>query len=146
MFTPLVAVQERNGLLLDITGCTHLFGGEEAMMARARRRMAAFGLTSSAAIASTPHAAWAFARYRRNLVAPPGEEEQIARSLPLAALDQDSGTTLALGRAGFRTLGDLADRPSHLLSARFGENLAASLRCVLGREDWRITPLRPCPC
>src|SRR4029078_12332602 len=31
-FTPLVALDLPQGLLLDITGCAHLFGGEAAMM------------------------------------------------------------------------------------------------------------------
>ena len=56
-----------------------------------------------------------------------------------------AGTTLALVRAGFTTLGDLADRPSHLLAARFGAGLGAKLRRILGHEDIRITPLRAPP-
>jgi protein ImuB len=145
IFTPLVALRGADGLVLDITGCLHLFGGEEAMLQRACRRMAAFGLTACAASAGTPDAAWAFARYRRNRIAGPGEEERLARALPLAALEKEAGTILALSRAGFRSLGDLAERPSHLLAARFGEDLVASLNRILGREDIRITPLRPPP-
>ena len=145
MFTPLVAVQGRDGLILDITGCAHLFGGEANLANRARRRMAGLGLTSCVAMAGTPHAAWAFARFRRNTLAAPGGEEEIARVLPIGALDQDGATNLALGRAGFRTLGDLADRPSNMLTARFGTGLTDALRRVLGREDIRITPLRPAP-
>jgi protein ImuB len=145
MFTPLVALQGREGLLLDITGCVHLFGGESEILQRARRRMAAFGLSTGAAIASTPDAAWAFAHYRRNRVVARGEEETLARDLPITALDQNTETTMALSRAGLKTLGDLADRPSHLLAARFGEDLVATLGRILGREDIRITPLRPPP-
>lgn len=145
MFTPLVGLQGRNGLILDITGCAHLFGGEGNLAGRARRRLSGLGLTTCAAMAGTPHAAWAFARYRRNTIAASGEEEAIARALPIAALDQDAGTALALNRAGFRTLADLADRPSAMLTARFGTGLTDALRRVLGREDIRITPLRPAP-
>ncbi|MGL4973724.1 MAG: Y-family DNA polymerase [Bosea sp. (in: a-proteobacteria)] len=145
MFTPLVALQGRDGLILDITGCAHLFGGEESLLNRVRRTLAGLGLTSSAAIAGSPHSAWAFARHRRNTIATAREEEALARTLPIAALDQDAGTALALSRAGFRTLGDLADRPSGVLTARFGAGLADALRRVLGREDIRITPLRPAP-
>lgn len=145
MFTPLVALHDRSGLILDITGCAHLFGGEQGMLQRACWRLAALGLVTCAAIAGTPQSAWAFARYRRNVIALPAQEESLARDLPIAALDQDAPTALALGRAGFRTLGDLADRPSNLLVARFGEGLATALRRILGREDVRITPLRPAP-
>ncbi len=145
IFTPLAALRGADGLVLDITGCAHLFGGEDGILRRARQRLAGLGISSCAAIAGTPQSAWAFAHYRRNMVAQPGEEEALTRDLPLAALEQDTATKLALERAGFRTLGDLADRPSSLLSARFGEELATSLRRVLGREDIRITPLRLTP-
>ncbi len=145
MFTPLVALRGEDGLVLDITGCAHLFDGEAGLGTKARRRLHQLGLTTQAAIAGTPEAAWALARHRRSTIAAPGEEETLARALPITALDQDSGTTLALSRAGFRTLGDLADRPSSLLSARFGEGLVVSLRRILGREDIRITPLRAPP-
>ncbi len=145
IFTPLVALRGENGLLLDITGCMHLFGGEAGLGTGARGRLHRLGLTTQAAIAATPEAAWALARYRRGTIAAPGEEEVLARALPITALDQDSGTTLALSRAGFRTLGDLADRPSALLSARFCEGLVVSLRRILGHEDIRITPLRAPP-
>ena len=145
LFTPLVALNASDGLILDVTGCAHLFGGEREMVHRMRHRLGALGLASCAAISGTPHAAWALARHRRNTIVAPGEEEQIARTLPLTALEQDPATVLALGRAGFQTLGDLADRPSGMLTARFGAGLADALRRVLGHEDIRITPLRPAP-
>ncbi len=145
MFTPLVALQGHDGLVLDITGCAHLFGGEESLANSARRRLAELGLTSCVAIAGTPHCARAFARFRRNTIVAPVEEKALAYALPILALDQDTGTTLALNRAGFRTLGDLADRPSGMLAARFGSGLVDTLRRVLGHEDIRITPLRPAP-
>lgn len=141
-FTPLIALRGADGLILDITGCVHLFGGERALGQAARHGLHRWGVETQAAIAGTPEAAWALARFRRGTIASPGSEEALARALPLVALDQNTETTVALSRAGFRTLGDLADRPSHVLSARFGEALVASLRRVLGHEDIRITPLR----
>ena len=145
MFTPLVALRGADGLILDITGCAHLFGGERGLGRAARRQLQRLGAQTQAAIAGTPDAAWAFARYRRGVIAQAGEEETLARALPITALDQDSETTRALNRTGFRTLADLADRPAHLLVARFGEGLVQALRRVLGHEDIRITPLRAPP-
>lgn len=145
MFTPLVALAGQDGLVLDITGCTHLFGGEEGIFGEVRRRMAAPGLTSCAAIAGTPDAASAFARFRRNMIAAPGTEEALARTLPIAALAQAETVTIALGRAGFRTLGDLSERSPPLLAARFGMELTDRLRRILGREDARITSMRAVP-
>ena len=37
-FTPLVALDAPHGLLLDITGCAHLFGGEAALLRRSATR------------------------------------------------------------------------------------------------------------
>lgn len=145
MFTPLVALRGKDGLILDITGCAHLFGGEAGLGARARRRLHRLGLMTQAAIARTPDSSWAFAQHLGSKIATLGEEEALARALPIEALNQDSDITLALGRAGFRTLGDLAEQPSHLIAARFGEGLVATLRRILGREDIRITPLRAQP-
>jgi protein ImuB len=145
MFTPLVALRGEDGLILDITGCAHLFDGEAGLGTRARRRLHRLGLMTQAAIAGTPDAAWALAHHRRSIIAAPGEEAILARALPITTLDQDSGTTLALSRAGFHTLGDLADRPSPLLSARFGEGLVVTLLRILGHDDIRITPLRTPP-
>ena len=144
-FTPLVALEGRDGLTLDITGCAHLFGGEEGLIGLVRRVMDRMGLTLKSAIAGTPDAACACARHGRGGIVPPGQEEAWLRPLPVAALDIDAETVIALSRAGLKTLADLASRPSQTLSARFGEELAMKLRRTLGREDRRITPLRPPP-
>ena len=55
--------QPGEGLVLDITGCAHLFGGEEAMARRLAAECATFGLTVRAGLADTRGAAWALARY-----------------------------------------------------------------------------------
>lgn len=143
-FTPLVALRGDDGLILDITGCAHLFGGENGLAGEVVRRFGRIGLSSRAAQAGTPDAAWAFARFA-GTPATPGDEEALARTLPLAALGADPATVTALARAGFRTLGDLADRPAQLLAARFGNAPVDTLRRILGREDMRITPLRAPP-
>jgi len=145
IFTPLVALRGGNGLVLDVTGCAHLFGGEKELASAASRRLRRLGLTVRLAIAGTPEAAWVLARERHGTLAVPGGEAALVQTLPIAALEQAGDTTLALHRAGFLTLGDLAARPRHMLTARFGEGLTAALRRVLGEEDIRITPLRPPP-
>ena len=64
-FTPIVVLDPPEGLFLDITGCPHLFGGEEALRKLIVTRLNAQGFTARAAVADTPGAAWAFARYAR---------------------------------------------------------------------------------
>lgn len=144
-FTPLVALDLPHGLLLDITGCAHLFGGEAALFDGIARRMKRSGLALKAAIAGTPEAARAVSRFGAGGIVATGADEDATRPLPIAALGISAETVIALSRAGLKTIGDLADRPSVALSARFGEEIATRLRRALGHEDARITPLRPPP-
>ncbi|WP_210202473.1 Y-family DNA polymerase [Alsobacter soli] len=145
MFTPLVALDGADGVLLDVTGCAHLFGGEEGLRMQARRTLARLGLHTRAVVADTPDAARALARHGAAKVVPPGETAAFVAGLPLAALDLGADTHLALGRAGFRAVGELAERPSQALTARFGAGLATKLARLMGREDIRLTPLRDPP-
>jgi protein ImuB len=143
VFTPLVALRATDGLMLDISGCAHLFGGEEALLQRASRRIARLGIETRACIAATPDAACALAMFGQGGCVPAGGDEAAIRPLPVTALDMETETTLALSRSGLRTIGDLADRPSQVLTARFGPALTTRLARILGREDIRITPVRP---
>lgn len=62
-FSPWVAEQGEDGLIVDLTGAAHLFGGEEGVMHAVEEDCAASGLSVRIAIADTVGAAWAVARY-----------------------------------------------------------------------------------
>lgn len=62
-FSPWVAEEAPESLIIDLTGCSHLFGGEEALLAQVEADCAALGLSVRAGIADTPGAAWALARF-----------------------------------------------------------------------------------
>lgn len=62
-FSPWVAQKTPDALILDITGCAHLFGGEKGLMTTATQAAQEFGLTARCGLASTVGAAWALARY-----------------------------------------------------------------------------------
>lgn len=62
-FTPWVAAQAPDALMLDITGCAHLFGGEAEMMAHIIQQAGDRGVLMQGGLADTPGAAWALARY-----------------------------------------------------------------------------------
>lgn len=141
-YTPLVALDLPDGLILDITGCAHLFGGEALLREDLLRRLAATGLTARATLAGTPEAASALVRHGDRAIVPPGGEAEAVAPLPVAALGVDPSIVLALTRAGLKTIGDLATRPSEILVARFGASLATRLRRLTGREDARLTPRR----
>ncbi|MBN8829308.1 MAG: DNA polymerase Y family protein [Sphingomonadales bacterium] len=141
-FSPMVAIDPPEGLILDIDGCTHLFGGEQALTRDAVRLMRTQGLRVRAARAGSPEAALALARYGEGVQ----DELQAIHALPLLALRRSPDTRLALRRAGFVTIGDLADVPPGPLAARFGAGLVDALDRLLCRSDSRITPRRlPAP-
>ncbi len=144
-FTPLVALDGRDGLILDVTGCAALFGGESALRRTTLRQLKGFGFSAKAALAGTPEAAAALARFGRVAIVEAGDDEAATAPLPIAALGVAEETLRALRRAGLRTVGDLAVRPSSALSARFGASLVRQLARVCGWEDKRLTPLRPLP-
>jgi len=131
-YTPSVQCDPPTGLLLDVTGCAHLHGGEDALRDGLVARIAAERLCARAGLAATPQGARALARF--------GGKDLAA--LPLAALDADADTTHALTRAGFRRIGDLARVPRAALAARFGSALTTALARLLGEEDAHIVPER----
>jgi len=135
-YTPMAATDAPQGLILDITGCTHRFpNGETGLAADLARRLDRLDLTARLARASTPDAALALAEFGGSEV----------KALPVAALRVEAETHLALRRAGLKTIGDLADRPRAPLAARFGEELPELLTRLLGEQDARITPRRKLP-
>ena len=144
-YTPLTALDEPHGLVLDVTGCAHLFGGETGLLALARKNLAVLGFSADAALAPTPDGARALARFSEGGVFSPDEAAAAVARLPLAALELDDDKALALNRAGLKTIGDLACRPSRAFAARFGADFPQKIERLLGREDRRIIPLRPPP-
>ena len=133
-YTPMAAAEPPDGVILDITGCTGPYGSAAGLAADCARRLEQGGLAARLACGATPEAARARARFG-------GPEDDLHR-LPVEALEAEPQVTLALHRAGLRTIGDLASRPRAMLAARFGD-LALRLARLLGEEDRRISPARP---
>ena len=129
-YTPLVALDGTDGLFLDITGCAHLFGGEEALLDSLLDNFFEQGFRTRAGLASTPGAAWAAARFSLpGKILQEGDERPFLESLPLAALRLEAGTITRLESVGLRT-----DRLS-LGRARARRSPAASARLLLLRLD-----------
>ncbi len=134
-YTPMVARDPPDGLILDITGCAHIWHDEAGLVSSLAARLAHRGFTLRLALAETPDKARALARH--------GQGQSL--SLPVACLDLEESQTTALRRAGLYTVGDLASRPRAPLAARFGMAAVSKLARVLGEEDVRITPRRVPP-
>jgi protein ImuB len=139
-FTPLVALDLPHGLLLDITGASHLFGGEAAMLARLCSSLKAQGFAVAGALAGTSLAARALAHYRPGTIVAPGDDSEAVAPLPVEALGLDPVTVHAFRRAGLKTIGQVAGRGRAELTARFGAGMVFALDTALGRAELPISP------
>src|SRR6202165_4758971 len=144
-FTPLVALDLPHGLFLDITGCAHLFGGAAAMMQMVGGALTRKGFAVSAAIAGTSICARTMTRFVSGQIVSDGEEADAVKPLPVSALGADDAITRGLRRAGLKTIGDVASRGRHEITARFGADFTTLLEHALGQGDAPISPRKPLP-
>lgn len=134
-------------LWLDVTGCTHLYGGEDRLLADLTSRLARLSYAVRAAIADTPGVAWAVARFapamaKRWVVVLPGGGGVALALLPAAALRLPPASVAGLAAVGLRTAGDLFATPRGPLLARFGAAVGERIDEALGA---RIEPISPDP-
>ena len=102
-FTPMIAEDGPHGLMLDVTGCAHLFGGEAGLVGAAHQRAERIGLTVKSALASTPQAARALARFGPGGLFQAGQDRRTVRHLPVAALELPERDAQTLHRARAET-------------------------------------------
>jgi protein ImuB len=132
-FTPLVMCDQPNGLLLDITGCAHLWQGEEGLRRNMQERLRPHGYACRIGIADTIGAAWAAARFAEMApIMPIGGQRKALAALPVDALRIDLATAEALRRLGLRRIGDLYPLPRASVVSRFGRLLLDRLDQALG--------------
>jgi protein ImuB len=147
-FSPLVAPDPPDGLMLDIAGCAHLWGGEARLLADALSRLRGSGIAASGAIAGTIGAAWAVARFgtaSAGVIIPAGTISNALAILPVAALRIDIASTEGLARLGLRKIGDLYPMKRAGLAQRFGPLLLTRLDQALGSAGETLSPLAPPP-
>jgi protein ImuB len=146
-YTPLVAVDGADGVWLDITGAAHLFGGEADLLADLRHRLSRLGYRAQVAIADTPGAAWAAARFlaKSDRILAPGETRGPMAELPVMALRLPAAVAGDLERLGLRRIADLYPLPRAALARRFGLLPGERLDQALGRVEEPISPRLPAP-
>jgi protein ImuB len=151
-YSPCVAVDPApafEGLFLDLTGGAHLFGGDEALLREIEARLARACVPAHAAIADSPGAAWALARYSSRRIAAPGETRNALSDLPVEALRLEEEALRLLRRFGLKRIGDLYGLPRSGLARRFrgkvGLDLVRRLDQTLGVEGEPLRPVRPAP-
>jgi protein ImuB len=116
-----------DGILLDVTGASHLFGGEMAMLRDIGARFAMQGLGVRLALAPTRGAAQMLARFGGGgVICGPEDVEVAVAPLPVAALRITQDTDRLLQRLGLKTLGRLMEVPRVALMRRF-DRMAAEV-------------------
>lgn len=142
--SPAVAPDPPDGLLIDIAGLAHLWGGEDALVADLLDRLAANGLPARAAVADTAGAAWALAQFGGDrIIAPPGGQAALLATLPVAALRLEPVAAAQLPRLGLRRIGQLAGLPRDQVTRRFGPGPLLRLDQALGRAEETLAFRRP---
>lgn len=131
-YTPNVAVQSPDCLILDVTGCAHLWGGEHNFLKELVTKLRSFGYDARAAMADTYAVAWAVAHFakERPLVPVGGGRAALAK-LPPAALNLSDDIVSMLKRLGIRKIETLYDMPAATLNKRFGKEITLRLSYAL---------------
>jgi protein ImuB len=137
-YSPWVAPDPPDGILMDVTGVPHLFGGEQRMIAEMKTRLGQYGFSVRVGQGATIGAAWALARY----------EAKELNALPVEALRIDGVAAKTLRRLGLKTVGSLLAIPRASLARRFrgetiGENVLIRLDEMMGVRDEPLNPLNP---
>ncbi|MEP3479668.1 MAG: hypothetical protein ABJZ55_10505 [Fuerstiella sp.] len=162
-FAPLIAVDTTaipDCLLLDVTGCGPLFGGEVPLAERLLKVTSAANLDARLAISESVAAAWAFthpsghllheaaaAKHRRQvapgaadwdlplIVIPQGQAETWLAELPITSGRLPMDDIQLLKRLGIVTLKQLCHLPQDDLPSRISEEGRLKVRQLRGLDD-----------
>ena len=143
-YTPLVAIDPPDGILLDIGGCAHLFGGEAALRDDLLARMTRFGLAArDRHRRHHRHRLGGRALRRHRHHHQPAASAMSSRHCRSRRCGCAADTVAALARVGLKRIGDIVDLPRAPLAARFGSDLLVQLDRALDRQDEPLCPRLP---
>jgi len=142
-FTPCVAVDLPDGLILDATGCAHLWGGEDKYLSDISSRLKAFGYQTQLAIADTIGAAWGFARYGKASIIESGVHVTALLDLPAQALRLERDTVEQLFHLGLHYVRDFSSMPRSALRRRFGDGMLTRSDQAFGTKAEILQPVQP---
>ncbi len=143
-YSPFVALDLPDGIIVDATGCSHLWGGDKAYIEDIHNRIDKAGYKIKIAMADTAGAAWAVAHYGDNLaVTEAGRQHDALLNLPPAALRIEMETAERLEKLGLRKIQSFINMPETALKRRFGQYFLKRLYQALGTEEEMIEPVMP---
>lgn len=143
-YSPIVAVDGTDGIVMDTEGADHLQGGELPMITGIVNLFRSRKLTARVAIADTWGAAHACVRAisRDVVIVPPGEIIRAVEALPISLLRLPEKVVQDLRVLGFQTIGELSNTPRAPLALRFGPEVGRRLDQMYGRMSDPIDPIR----
>ncbi|SFA41508.1 protein ImuB [Pedobacter suwonensis] len=144
-YSPVVAIDEfgMDGLMLDVSGCTHLWGGERGYLKEIVSRLKSKGYTVRLAIADTPGSAWAVSHYGRvTPLIPTGGQVDALLDLVPDALRLREPVLGKLRKLGFYQIKSFIGMPRSVLRRRFGEDFLLRLAQAIGTENEVLVPLQ----
>ena len=142
-FTPYAAVDPPAGLILDASGCTHLWGDDEAYVKDIVNRLHSKGYHAKAAIADTIGCAWAVTRFEQEMVIEPGKHPDALLALPPEALRIEETVVERLYKLGLRQIKSFISMPQSSLRRRFGKLIVQRLNQAFGSEQEFLEPVYP---
>ncbi|KQO79569.1 MULTISPECIES: Y-family DNA polymerase [Rhizobium] len=144
LYSPIVAVDGADGIVMDTEGADHLQGGELPMVTRIANQFLSRKLTVRVAVADTWGAAHACARAisRDTVIVPIGETVRAVEKLPISLLRLPPKIIGDLRILGFHSIGELANTPRAPLNLRFGPEIGRRLDQMFGRIGEPIEPIR----
>lgn len=142
-FSPIVAPDPPDGLVIDASGATHLKGGEAAYLDTLVQRLAKDGIAARAAMSGSWGSAHALARYVANptTIVESGSSGRAIAGLPIRALRLPAAATEGLSKLGFDLVGDLEAAARAPLVHRFGPEVMRRLDQAYGRVEEPIHPV-----
>lgn len=167
-FAPIIGLDETpvaDSLLLDITGCGTLFGGEVSLAEQLLKRLSQHRLQCRVAISDSVATAWAFAhagghflqadskRTHRGkgrhaaewdlpaVIIPPQQAQTWLSQLPIAAARIPLKDEEVLAQLGILNLKQLLQLPQQDLPARISAEAVQRLQQIRGVEDELITAI-----
>ncbi len=143
-FSPVVSIDGLDGLIIDASGCAHLWGNEEKYITDMGMRLKEFGYSIRVAMADTIGSAWAFSRFGNEpLLIEKGHQITAILTLPPAALRLETEIVERLHKLGLCQVKSFVNMQRSALRRRFGQQLLQRLDQALGNEEERIIPVQP---
>jgi protein ImuB len=142
-YSPTVSVDLPDGLIIDASGCAHLWGGEREYLKEIVTKFRANGYDVRGAMADTIGTAWAISRYGKvTPIIANGEQSSAILSLPPLALRLEEVIIQRLQKLGFNEIGSFINMPRSVLRRRFGPQLLLRIGQAVGYEREDLVPIR----